>query len=302
MRTRDVIIKAPCSFSWIRPLSNAKTESMGSSPSKSAKGKAKKSSLSRSRHSSGSLSSCSLHLDAVIESGSMTSTFDKEESNQDRPVTVPSIQPDDPRNVSSQSQQNLIEVLAQPNSPDTATLTNWTDCARDRKLKLGHVLPPISSETSSVSNRTICPELQKPFGFTTLGNTDILSMKQRNEMVWPIDLERKNIKNITEQTKIIDDLNREGLIGRGRSPLISVAKDRGGGCEYTLSFDPPKRQLPRLIPINSLKKSDEVDKKPPWEREVLPSEHHHLKRRDMTKKTNSSSEKLKIKMLNLDLM
>lgn len=279
---------------------------MGSSPSRAAtserKGKPKQCSVSASGQSVDSLRSCSLHLDDVIEMESISACFDDEELNEERPVTVPSVQPEDTRNDSSQSSLNQDDVQkGSPEPTDTVFGQNRHIFRTERKFKTDHILPPINTGSS---NQTLLPEVKKPYGFSSLGDSDILNMKNISEPIWPVNLKQKSIKNITEQAKIIDDLNREGLIGQEITPQVGVAKDRNGGLEYTLTFDTPKRQLPRLLPITSQKKQDFVANRPPWERKILFSENGNFKIKDghTPRDSCSNSEKLKLKMLNLDLM
>lgn len=282
---------------------------MGSSPSRAAtlerKGKPKQCSVSASGQSVDSLGSCSLHLDGVIEMESISACFDDEELNEDRPVTVRSVQPEDTRNDSSQSSLNQDDVQkGLPEPTNTVFGQNRHIFSTNRKLKSDHILPPINTGSSSIPKQTHLPEVKKPYGFSSLGDSDILNMKNRSEPIWPVNLKQKSIKNITEQAKIIDDLNREGLIGRQVTPQVGVAKDRNGGLEYTLTFDTPKRQLPRLVPITSQKKQDFAANRPPWGRELLFSENGNFKIKDSNapRDSCSNSEKLKLKMLNLDLM
>lgn len=282
---------------------------MGSSPSRAAtserKGKPKQCSVSASGQSVDSLRSCSLHLDGVIEMESISACFDDEELNKERPVTVPSVQPEDTRNDSSQSSLNQDDVQKRsPEPTDTVFSQNRHIFCTEKKLKSDHILPPINTGSSSIPNQTHLPEVKKPYGFSSLGDSDILNMKNRSEPIWPVNLQQKSMKNITEQAKIIDDLNREGLIGREITPQVGVAKDRNGGLGYTLTFDTPKRQLPRLLPITSQKKQEFATNRPPWEREILFSENGNFKIKDSNVPRDSctNSEKLKLKMLNLDLM
>lgn len=259
---------------------------------------AKCSSTSVSGNSADSIGTCSLHLDDINEKES-SSTFDTAVLNN-RPETVPSIEPNSTCKYSIRSILNDEEAsIRSLNSCDTVTVSDKANefTMDDDKLKFNHVLPPIKTEAPCVPSSAPPLDVKRSCGFSTLGNAEILHMKS----VQSIDLKKKSI--ITEQAKIIDDLNRQGLIGKGlvRGPHISMAKDRAGGMEYTLTFDTPKRQLPRILPRQSERRRN--NDKPRWEIEVLlTNSRSRNKPNEPMEKSPIDPQKLKIEMLDLDLL